>query len=56
MSKRYLVEVTMSGAQWVEADSESEAIEKTADNPFHILQHTGNVDFAGVIKVEEMEE
>lgn len=56
MSKRYLVEVTMSGMQWVEADNESEAIEKAEDDPFSILQFTGSVDFAGVLEVEELEE
>lgn len=28
MSKEYLVEVTMTGEQWIEANSEAEAIKK----------------------------
>lgn len=55
MTKKYLVEVTMAGAQWIEADNESEAIEKAKDDPFCALQYTGNVTFVDVIEVEEAE-
>lgn len=56
MSKQYLVEVTMTGEQWIEADSEAEAIEKAKDDPFYVLQYTGDVTYTNVWDVREEEE
>lgn len=50
MSKEYLVAIEMHGEQWVEAESEEQAVEKAKDDPFHILQFTGDVTFAEVIE------
>lgn len=56
MSKEYLVEVTMTGEQWIVADSEAEAIEKAKDDPFYVLRYTGDVTDFDVQDVEELEE
>lgn len=55
MSNEYLVEIVMNGSQWVEAESEEQAVEKAKDDPFHILQFTGDVTFAEVVDVQEEE-
>lgn len=56
MSKQYLVEVTMTGEQWIKADSEAEAIEIAKDDPFYVFQYTGEVTYTNVWEVEELEE
>lgn len=56
MSKQYLVEVEMAGHQWIVANSEAEAIKKAKDDPFHVLQYTGEVTDINVWDEEELEE
>ncbi len=56
MSNEYLVAVTMSGHQWIEAESEDEAMDIVGNNPIPILVNVGEIEDVDVLDVIEAEE